>query len=244
MVTGSATPRRATFVRIGVFVALLLATVVQVLLMTRPQYWSATSSLLVLPKPGTADEDVTAGLYDVLSRGQVPATYAELLRDRSLVIEAAKQQGLATDEVENVSLDVLVVPDTSVLDISVTAQSAAVAETIATSARVEAEEYLSALDTPYRVVAAGDATGTARREGLQPLPLVAVVWVVAAVTGVAVHQALMALGRARGVGVASAERTVPVTQVGEGMPGPEPPARGQVVAVSARDSPDHARDRP
>lgn len=242
MVTGPATPSRATSVRAGVVVALLVAALALVLLITRPQHWSATSSLLVLPKSGNADQDLTAGLYDVLSRGQVPATYAELLRDRSLEVEAAEQEGLTTAEVEDVSLEVLVVPDTSVLDLKVTAESAAVAETIATSARAEAEAYLSALDTPYKVVAAGDATGTARREGLSPLPLVAVVCVVVAVAGLGVQQAVMALSRARGVGVDSAERPVPVTLVGERMPGPEPPESGQVVA-SARDTPDHARNR-
>ena len=61
----------------GVVVASLVAAGAAALLATRPQQWSAASSLLVIPQ--SADNpDLVAGLYDALSRGQVPATYAEL----------------------------------------------------------------------------------------------------------------------------------------------------------------------
>lgn len=169
-----------------------------VLLVARPQQWSATSSLLVIPKSANTSADSEAGLYDVLSRGQIPATYAELLRDRALEVEVAQQLGLTADDVGDVSLEVLVVPETSVLDLKVTAEQDAVAEEVAEGVLAEATSYLSKLDTPYKVVAAGDSAGTARREGLSPLPLAAVSAVVAIVGGSAVQQAVMALSRARG----------------------------------------------
>lgn len=169
------------------------------LLAARPQQWSATSSLLVIPKAANTEVDSEAGLYDVLSRGQIPATYAELLRDRALEVEVAQRLGLTTEIARGVSLEVLVVPETSVLDLKVTAEQDDVAERVADGVLSEAKRYLSKLNTPYKVVSAGDSAGTARREGLATLPLAAVAGVVAIVGGFAVQQAVMLLSRARGV---------------------------------------------
>lgn len=211
----------------GVVVASLVAAGAAALLATRPQQWSAASSLLVIPQ--SADNpDLVAGLYDALSQGQVPATYAELLRDRSLEVSQAQQQGLSAEETLAVSLEIVVVPETSVLDLTVTAPRPGLAEAMAGGVLTEAVSYLSGLNTPYTVVAAGEAAGTARRDGLAPLPLAAVVAAVALLAGLAVQQAVSALRRARGVRAEPDEastRPVPVTIVSGPPPETSPPRR-------------------
>jgi capsular polysaccharide biosynthesis protein len=194
-----------------------------------------------MPKAGQGDTAAVTGLYDVLSRGQVPATYAELLRNQSLETNALEQLELSTEASREVSLEVLVVPETSVLYITVTAERAELAERVAAAALTQSDGYLSGLDTPYTVVIVGN--GSAQREGLSSLPLAAVVWAVAALAGVSVQQAVVALIGARRVGaepVEPAARLVPVQESGE-LPGPSP-GRSQ-TAQGPRDVPSGADSR-
>ena len=215
----------------GVVAAALVAAVAVALLVTRPPQWSASASLLVLPEPesASAGPDVVAGLYDALSRGQIPATYAELLRDRRLEVTAGQRQGLSEEEIAEVELEVLIVPDTSVLDLKITAPRPEQAESITAEVLTEAEGFLSELDSPYAVMVTGDAAGTARQVGLAPLPLGAVAAAVAILAGFAVQQAVAGLGRARQApvdSVAGPGRPVPVTIGGAAPSAPPVPRDG------------------
>lgn len=210
----------------GLLVAALVAALAGALLVARQQQWSATASLLVVPESNGSEPDVVAGLYDALSRGQVPATYSELLRDLRLEVEEGARQGLSAEATGELALEVIVVPGTSVLDLTVTAPEPGLAESIAEGVLVRAEDFLSALESPYTVVAVGEAAGTARTVGLSPLPLAGVVAAVALLAGVAAQQGVAGLRRARrDDSTASDEgvlRPVPVMIVGP------PPVAGAV----------------
>lgn len=181
----------------GLVVAALVAAVAGALLVARQEQWSATASLLVVPDAGDAEPDVVAGLYDALSRGQVPATYAELLRDLGLEDDEGERQGLSAAALREIALEVVVVPDTSVLDLTVTAPQPGLAESVAEGVLVQSQEFLSGLESPYTVVSVGAAAGKAHRVGLPALPLAGVVAAVALLAGAAAQQAVAGLSRAR-----------------------------------------------
>lgn len=207
---------------VAVLAAGLLAVAAQ------PVRWSAQSSLLVLPRAPTADPDLLAGLYDSLSRGQVTATYAELLRTRPVELDsqapsaaptapppppevrdpAARDtlnrmlglradadgteqpaEGVAeTDTDFDVQVDV--VPETSVIRITATADSPAGAEGVADAVAEEGQRHVATLSTPYAIEPLAQAAGSAERAGPGLPLLTAVVLVLALVSGIAVGQAV------------------------------------------------------
>ena len=158
--------------------------------------WSATASVLVLPRPSD-DPTTTANLYDTLSRGQVTATLAELLRAARLSSRVAPGAGVSASDLANARTEVSVVPDTSLLDVKVTAPSAATAERVADALSAEAQAYISSLSTPYDAKITGSAAGTARAVGLGRALIALVTFVAAVVAGVAVQQLSQSWSRAR-----------------------------------------------
>jgi capsular polysaccharide biosynthesis protein len=147
---------------------------------TQQTTWAATASVLVVPRSTGVTADQLAGLYDALSRGQVPATYAELVRDRGLLDQASKEEGF---DPSAFSLTIEVVPETSVIDLAVSTERAADAERVADGIQSLAVTYLNTLSSPYDVTVVGSAEGTARRTGLPTIPLAAVVVCVGVLAG-------------------------------------------------------------
>lgn len=207
---------------VAVLAAGLLAVAAQ------PSRWSAQSSLLVLPRAPTADPDLLAGLYDSLSRGQVTATYAELLRTRPVDLDSqapsaaptsppppsgvrdpdvwdalnrmlglradadgtAQPAGGAAETDTDFDVEVDVVPETSVIRITATADSPAGAERAADAVAEEGQRHIATLSTPYAIEPLAEAAGSAERAGPGLPLLTAVVVVLALVSGVAVGQAV------------------------------------------------------
>lgn len=192
----------------GAVVAVTVLVVGLVLVSTQPARWSAQSSLLVLPQAPTSDPDVLAGLYDTLSRGQVAETYAELLRMRPAAPGAGQQPGPSLGD-QTTAADVLVevIPETSVIRVTATADSASRAEQAADAVAQSGRAYIAGLDSPYGVQSIGSATGSAERAGLGAPLLGGIVVALAVIAGVAAQQAVRQLGlllRRRRVGAPAA----------------------------------------
>ncbi|WP_456599803.1 hypothetical protein [Blastococcus sp. SYSU DS0616] len=155
--------------------------------------YRATTTLVVLPAPG-ADE--AAAYYDTLSRGQVATTFAEILALRA-------DPEAATEGAVEAGVSVEVVPDTSLIQVAVTSEDAAAAETGADAVLGQVEPYFGQLGAPYEVSVVDEADGSAERIGFSPGVLAAVVGAVAVIAGLAAYLAIRSLQNAR-------RRTVPM----------------------------------
>jgi capsular polysaccharide biosynthesis protein len=153
----------------------------------RQPAWQAHASLLVLPT-GSTDPNELASLYDTLSRGQVPATYAELLRDNRPAQEAAAALRLSTAQLASLTVNVEVVPDTSVLDITATAAQPAVAAAVADRVADLGNRRIAALSSPYGSRTLSGAAGSAVRQPLGRTASLALVGVLAVLAGLVTQQ--------------------------------------------------------
>lgn len=160
----------------GLYVALLLAGVGLAFGLTRPVQFRATATLVVLPSR-SIPADQAASYYDVLSRGQVVTTFAEILRLR---VNAQGGSG---------PVEVAPVPDTAVIQFSATGSTAAEAQRRANDGFARARRYFSALTSPYAVSVVSDATGSAQRLGTSRSLLLLAVGLAAVLAGAAVATA-------------------------------------------------------
>jgi len=146
----------------------------------RPSESRATSTLVVLPD---AESVEVASYYDTLSSGQIASTFAEILALRGT---------------ENITgdVEVEVVPDTSLIQITVTAADAATAEAAADAALTQTRPYFDQLSSPYDVFEVQSAAGTAEDAGLALELLTGVVAAVAVVAGLATYLAVRGLQQA------------------------------------------------
>jgi capsular polysaccharide biosynthesis protein len=185
----------ATFLLV-ILAGLLLAAL-------RPAQWSAADSVVVLPRQ-TGDADTMAGYYDTLSRGQIVATFAEVLRQQRFQDLVAQQIGLSPAQANRFRVAVEVVPDTAMISTAVTGPNAAQAEVIADGVTRRAIDFFATLRSPYTAIRVSPAKGTARRTGTSGGSLLAVTVVAALAAGLAVQQAVQqidsALARRRAEG--------------------------------------------
>jgi capsular polysaccharide biosynthesis protein len=179
-------------VRAGIVVVVLVLLVGLPAAWARQPAWQAHSSLLVLPV-GSNDPNELASLYDTLSRGQVAATYAELLRDSRPALEARTGLRLSPGQAAAVTVDVEVVPDTSVLDITVTAAQPAVAVSVADRVADLGNRRIAALGSPYGSRTLSGAAGTAARQPLGRAASLALVGVLALLAGLVTQQVIRQL---------------------------------------------------
>ena len=154
---------------------------------TRHPDWQARASLLVLPT-ATAPPDSAAALYDTLSRGQVPATYAELLRSAGPVEPAVNALRLGPADRTGLAVDVEVVPDTSVIEITATAPRAATAVAVADEVAREGNARIAQLGSPYGSRMLASAAGTEERGPLGARQASAVVLLLAVVAALVTYQ--------------------------------------------------------
>ena len=181
-------------VLIGVFVALLVLAAGAYVAATRTQQWTASANLLVLPQASTptAGPEVVAGFYDVLSRGQVPETYAELLRGGAVTDEVARRLKLTAEQRQAIAVSVEVVPDTTMIAIRATAIDPTLATRVSTELARAGAAYIASLRSSYtaRLV----PTDTSARPAGPGRRLIAVVaLVVALVAGIAAQQLVQQL---------------------------------------------------
>lgn len=194
--------------------------------LTRPARWSATSSLLVMPRTNLPSDQV-AGYYDTLSQGQVVNTYAQILRLPAFLTRATRDAGLTGAAATGTGLSVTAVPNAAVLDVSTTTGSASQAERVVDGVATAATGYVAALQSPYVLTTISTAAGTAKRTGLGTTDTVGLVLVVALAAGLAVAQTVSAIGRRRaGDGTGAGRDGVGTDDPDEAAPAP----RGEVSA--------------
>ncbi|MDP9395275.1 MAG: hypothetical protein M3Q27_13955 [Actinomycetota bacterium] len=169
----------------GLAVALLVAAAGSAFALSRPAQYRASATLVVLPDRALGVEQA-ASYYDVLSRGQVVTTFAEILRVRGL-------RGGGSGS----SVEVSTVPDTAVIQLSATATTRAGAERRADEAFDNVRGYFDEVVRPYRVLVVSDAAGSAEPVG-SPASLGAAVALGALVAGIGVAAAAYSMTRLRG----------------------------------------------
>jgi capsular polysaccharide biosynthesis protein len=184
---------------VGAVVALLILVAGIAFAVVRPPAYTAEAMAVVLPGAGL-DEATAAGQWETLSRGQIPATFAEVAADPRFQTQAAAQLGLTPDQQQQIQVETSVVPNTSVILIRVTAPETSVAEQMADATTALASTYLTGLLPSFRTETVQSAKGTAQSSGLSPTLVIVGTVVVALVAGLALQQAiyhlLLALRRA------------------------------------------------
>lgn len=197
----------------GVIAAVLVVAAGLALLAFRSQVWTVTSSLIVLPANGQLSQSEMASYYDTLSRGQIVATFAQIIQSQSDPVREAGDLGLTGDQAERITVAVTAVPNTSIISIKVDAPAGDQAARVANEVAEAGLQTLQQLKTPYTAaVVAGP--GPAKSAGPSMLTFGLVVAVVAVVAGVGAQQILWLLGLAR------ARRRAPVTSDPSPVPDP------------------------
>jgi capsular polysaccharide biosynthesis protein len=174
---------------VGAVGALLILVAGIAFALVRPPAYTAEAMAVVLPGAGL-DEATAAAQWETLSRGQIPATFAEVAADPRFQAAAADQLKLTSDQREQIQVETSVVPNTSAILIRVTAPDPAVAEQMADATTALASQYLSGLLPSFRTETVQSAEGTAQSSGLSPQLLIAATVVLALVAGLAVQQAV------------------------------------------------------
>lgn len=173
-------------------------------LASQPDDWSAEGALAVLPADDLPPSAV-AGFYETLSRGQVTATYAEVLRSRRFqaqVRDAVGPEGAA----DGVGLSIEVVPETALISVTATAPSAALAEEVVATTAELAEDRIAELEQPYDASTLEGSLRAAERRRPPGAPFVVLMVVASLITAIAVQQLLAQLQRA--LAAPSTERAV------------------------------------
>lgn len=169
---------------VGVSVGLLILIAGAIFVARMPATYEASASVLVLPDQGLTPQ-LLAGYYDTLNQGQVVNTFAEVLRLRTV--------GSGLSAAPSASTRVSVVPNTAVIQITGSAPTSNAAVQAADKVLDSSALYVDQAYAPYRIALVHRADGTAHRVGLGPLPVLAVVALVAIVAGLVLHQAVRAL---------------------------------------------------
>lgn len=169
-------------VRAGIVVALLALAAGVLFVGADPRVYRASTSLVVLPDREASTEP---GYYDTLSRGQVVLTFAQILDLRA-------RNGVSARS--DVDVQVAAVPDTSLIDVTATAPTAAQAENAADEALRASRPYFTQLPSPYEIYVVRGAVGSAERSGGVSTALLLLIPVVALVAGLVTQQVLRALG--------------------------------------------------
>jgi hypothetical protein len=153
-------------------------------LLARPPVWQSGVSLAILPRPG-ADPADQASYYDTLSRGQIVSTAAKV------VDEAVGRSGTP-------SVVVLVVPETSVITLTIKAGDVDTASSVAVTSLTRAVGAINALKLPYEATVIDDGKDAPSKATPSIVKSAAVVVVIALALAAAVQQAQAAIRRRRG----------------------------------------------
>lgn len=179
----------------------------------RGKKWSATSADIVLPS-SKLDSVTSAGYYESLSRGQVVATVAEILRLRSLKTSAGDRLQLSPSQRRNLAVNIQAVPETALVRIAVTSSDRHVAGRMADAMLAEANVYFDSgwsddvsptlrqtsraggerLLSPYTLTPVSSGLGNEERVGISTVQFLIVALLVAIVAGFAAQQATQQLG--------------------------------------------------
>lgn len=181
-----------TSIIVGLVALAVVAAAGASFVLTRPTSLVASASLVVLPD-SSLDRESIAGYYETLTRGQVVATYAEILRGLSLENEAAQNVGLSASRTSGTKVDVQVIADTALIEISTTAQEGEVAIALTNEIADLAVKGLRDLDQPYTASLVSEATKT-RSAATSTFTLLAVILIIGLVAGLGAAQVVFQLG--------------------------------------------------
>jgi capsular polysaccharide biosynthesis protein len=184
---------------VGAFVTASLLIGGLAFTLLQPAGWSATATVMVLPAFGLEEGSVSS-YYETLSRGQIVATYAEMLRLQRFEASALRHLEDAGVDREKLDVAVKVVPSTAIINLTVTASGREAAEAAADSLLEEATAYFDTLAQPFTIAVVGPAKESGRRTGPAKLPLAVVVALTAVVAGIVSQQVVAQLTAARAPG--------------------------------------------
>jgi capsular polysaccharide biosynthesis protein len=181
---------------VGLLLGLVVAVAGIALIGAQKAQYSATASLLVLPDRSAA-ADTVASLYDSLSSGQVVESYRAVMGSPGFSNGVIDTVGLSPRQRAGVRPDVHVVPSTALVDVTVTADTPQVAETVADAISARATDQLSRTFSPYRITGVSPAAGTATKSGPGSRTLLGVVVLLALVVAGVGQQAVLFVGNSR-----------------------------------------------
>lgn len=113
----------------------------------RPSKFSASANVALLPAPDLSTVEAS-NFWEVLTRGQVTRTAAIVYADPRWLPSAAKAANVSQDAL---TLSAAALPETTMLSVSVTANSAAAAESALTDILNTATPDVTSLVAPYFV---------------------------------------------------------------------------------------------
>jgi capsular polysaccharide biosynthesis protein len=201
------------------------------LVLNRAPSWRASSSLLVLPDRA-ASPDAAAGLYDTLSRGQLVQTYASVANSPGFVGGALNGLKITVKQRRSLSIAVTPVPNTNLIDVSATADTAPLAEAAADAVSSQAVATLASTFYPFRVTEVSSARGTAMSAKTSSTTLLAVVLIASLVLAFAAFRGGMLWSRRR---VANTRGTRP-PRPSRHPPTPLTTGNGEPLSGSVRSS--------
>jgi capsular polysaccharide biosynthesis protein len=221
---------RLTRYRVSLIVAVLLAAGLLAVgipfARSQPLSWTSRASLLILPADANLPADQLAAFYETLASGQIPQTYAEVVRSSDVVSRAENDLSLTPALRDQVTVDAEVVPNTSVLQISVTGPQPQLVQNVAYRVASEAGGETDVLGTPFTTTIIGSGASPAALAGLGATKLLGLVIAGTAVVAVAVQQ-LIQRAFPRREPPAAAAPTAAHTPHGSGVPR----AKGRVTTA-------------
>jgi len=173
----------------GILLAVLILGAGIFYALKQPVNYTAKASVVVLPARGL-DPGTAAGYYETLSRGQIVATLAEVLRLQRFEQSAALRLKLSPAQQAQTKVTVEVVPTTAMVNISVRGSTAGGSEALADVILADAIPYLSQLSAPYTVSVVGSAANTAVRSGPSSTVLLEAAALIALISGIAAQQGI------------------------------------------------------
>jgi capsular polysaccharide biosynthesis protein len=187
-------PRRWPALVVALLLGLLAGAAVGAYLASRPATWTAETQLLVTPAKDLPAASLTS-YYEALSRGQITATAAAIAADGKLLDSARSAAGVSAGE--GLTSTASVVPDTTLVRVSVTAPSKTDAQTVTKELVAQATAELDRLIPSYDVTQLTSSTPPASKTGLSIKEVLGGAVVAFVVVAFAVYELCITLARGR-----------------------------------------------
>jgi len=148
---------------LGMLIGLLAANA----LTGREERFRAEATLAMLPERNIPLEQVSS-FWEVLNRGQATGSAAIVLKDSSWLDAAAQAAGVPKSQL---TLSAGAVPDTTLITVTMTAQSARAAEVALESVLADATRRAAAVSGPFSLETIAPPAGSARAMGPAPIQM-------------------------------------------------------------------------
>ncbi len=137
--------RRRVVIAIFALIGAFLGAVFGVLAAPKADRYTVSAHVVLVPGPNLTTVDAS-DFWDVLTRGQVSRTAAIIYNDYRWIPSAAKAAGVPESEL---TLYAAALPDTTMVNVTVTAGSSAAAEAALNSVLTNATEQVASVTAPY-----------------------------------------------------------------------------------------------